>query len=174
MKNKWYAQPEMIVAISALITSLVAVIVAMYSAYIDRAYAKASVWPSVVIARSWQSNRYEYIVLNQGNGPAIVNYVTMNVNGQPATSWEDVLQIVAPEKKVSYQQSHISNGVIRPGQKIQAFKTGDSAMVPLLLDATFEVTMCYCSIYEDCWITSGVEAPKPVSACTLPDESFLQ
>ena len=67
MKRKWYTQPEMLVAISALITSLVAVVVAMYSAYIDRAYAKASVWPSVIIARSWQSNRYEYIVLNHSH-----------------------------------------------------------------------------------------------------------
>ena len=174
MKRKWYTQPEMLVAISALITSLVAVVVAMYSAYIDRAYAKASVWPSVLIARSWQSNRYEYIVLNQGNGPAIINYVTMKVNGQPVTQWQDVLNIVAPDLLVNYQQSHISNGVIRPGQQIDAFKVNDPKMVSALLKATFEVEMCYCSIYEDCWISTGVEAPQAVSMCEIPGNRFLQ
>lgn len=174
-KRKWFTKPEMLVAISALITSLVAVIVAMYSAYIDRAYAKASVWPSVLITRSIQSNRYEYIVVNQGNGPAIVNYVTMKVNGQPVSSWQDVLHILAPESEASFQQSHIGAGVIRPGQHVSAFVVTEPDLVSVLQDASFEVSLCYCSIYEDCWITSGIEAPQAVNACVLSDKNrFIQ
>ncbi len=46
MKNTdtvaWYKIPEMIVALSALLISIVMTIVAIYSAHIDRSYARAS------------------------------------------------------------------------------------------------------------------------------------
>ena len=41
----WYKNPEMIVALSALIIGLVTAFTSIYSAYVDREYARASVWP---------------------------------------------------------------------------------------------------------------------------------
>ncbi len=43
--NKWYTNPEMIVALSALLIGIVTAFTSVYSAYVDREYARASVWP---------------------------------------------------------------------------------------------------------------------------------
>ena len=53
MKNtKWYKNPEMIVALSALFIGLVTAFTSIYSAYVDREYARASVWPRLEIFSS--------------------------------------------------------------------------------------------------------------------------
>lgn len=175
MKNKWYLQAEMLIAFSALFTSLVAVIVAIYSAYIDRSYAKASVWPSMLLARSWGENRYDYLAINQGNGPAIIHYVIIKVNNQPVTQWPEAMEIVYPQEDAIFTQSHVGSGVVRPGQTITAFSTKDPKLVEKLLDVKLAVTMCYCSIYNDCWISSGVAPAQEVDACAAPiSDTFLQ
>lgn len=175
MDRKWYAQPEMLIALSALITSLAAVVVSVYSAYIDRSYAEASVWPSVVIARSWGQNRYEYIVLNQGNGPAIVHYARFSINGQVVKDWEQAFEVIQPGQPQNYTQSHIGSGVIRPGQQIQAMKVTSAASVADLLNTDVEAEICYCSIFDDCWVSSGIEAPVSVERCEINEaERFLQ
>ncbi|MAQ00946.1 MAG: hypothetical protein CL586_02280 [Alteromonadaceae bacterium] len=175
MQKKWYLQPEMIIAFSALITSLAAVVVSIYSAYIDRSYAKASVWPSLLVARSWGQDRYEYIVLNQGNGPAIVHYAKLTVDGQIVNHWQQAFEQLLPDQPHSYLQSHIGTGVIRPGQQIQAMKTNDPETVKTLLNASISAEICYCSIYDDCWLSAGVNAPISVEKCDInEDERFLQ
>ena len=52
VKEKWYKNPEMIIALTALFIGLLTAFISIYSAYTDRAYAKASVWPKIEIFRS--------------------------------------------------------------------------------------------------------------------------
>ena len=72
--TKWFQNPEMVIALSALLIGLVTAAVSIYSAYIDREYAKASVWPKLEIFRNTQSDSFAYQVLNSGTGPAIIQY----------------------------------------------------------------------------------------------------
>ena len=72
---KWYKSPEMIVALSALIIGLVTAFTSIYSAYVDREYARASVWPRLEIFRSFNGNSsFSYGVSNNGTGPALIKY----------------------------------------------------------------------------------------------------
>ena len=73
---KWYKKPEMIVAFSALLISLITAAVSVYSAYVDRSYARASVWPRLELHRSFGSNHFNYGVTNSGNGPVSMDYET--------------------------------------------------------------------------------------------------
>ncbi|WP_445768576.1 hypothetical protein [Rheinheimera sp.] len=50
--------PEMIIAGSALLVSLITAFVSIYSAFIDRAYARASVWPRLEIFRSYNDGYF--------------------------------------------------------------------------------------------------------------------
>ncbi len=48
----------MIIAGSALLVSLITAFVSIYSAFIDRAYARASVWPRLEIFRSYNDGYF--------------------------------------------------------------------------------------------------------------------
>jgi hypothetical protein len=74
VKEKWYKNPEMIIALTALFIGLLTAFISIYSAYTDRAYAKASVWPKIEISRSHNVDSFSYGVANKGTGPALIKY----------------------------------------------------------------------------------------------------
>jgi len=93
MKNKkWYQNAQIIFALSALTVSLVAVIVGVYSAYIDRAYARASVWPRLGVGYSNVTEfggtpTFKYLVSNNGTGPAIIKHIQISYGGELVKNW---------------------------------------------------------------------------------------
>ncbi len=80
---KWYKNPEMIVAFSALLIGIVTAFTSIYSAYVDRTYARASVWPRLEIFRSFSQGNFSYGVDNNGTGPAIIKYARVKYEGKP-------------------------------------------------------------------------------------------
>ncbi|MDC8831425.1 hypothetical protein [Alteromonas gilva] len=174
MQKKWYLQSDMLIAFSALITSTVAVIVAIYSAHIDREYARASVWPSVLFTRSYNEGEYSFVAMNQGNGPAIIHYVKLAVNDTLVYEWQDVFEL-AGLPSARFTQSHLGSGIIRPGQQINAITIHDATLLPKFLKLKLGAQMCFCSLYGDCWVSDGFRVPQEVAACIIEDEErFLQ
>ncbi len=103
MENpKRYKNPEMIVALSALLIGLVTAFTSIYSAYIDREYARASVWPRLEIFRSYSGNSFSYGVANNGTGPALIKYAKVQDGSKYIKMWKEV-----PSFK-NITQSHIS------------------------------------------------------------------
>ena len=78
-----FKNPEMIIAASALIVSLITAFVSIYSAFIDRAYARSSVWPRIELARGHNTkSSFRYIVSNNGTGPALIQYARVTYDGE--------------------------------------------------------------------------------------------
>jgi hypothetical protein len=109
---KWYKSPEMIVALSALLIGLVTAFTSIYSAYIDREYARASVWPKLEIFRSFNSNSFSYDVSNSGTGPALIKYAKVQDGSTYIKTWEEI------ELFKNIRQSHISNRTLSPQNSI--------------------------------------------------------
>jgi hypothetical protein len=61
-KIKLYKSPEMLVALSALFIGLLTAVISVYSAYVDREYARASVWPKLELSRSHNEKTFSYYV----------------------------------------------------------------------------------------------------------------
>jgi len=168
--NKWYKKPEMIVAFSALLISVVTAIVGIYSAYIDRSYARASVWPRLEIFRSFGGEKFEYGVTNSGNGPALIKYAVVQYKSNAIKYWGDIPSLP------NFTQSHLSTRILSPQNSIKPIVyRGEKSKVFLKADEFIDIELCYCSIYEECWLTNRVNEPKLVNSC-LVDESkaFLQ
>ncbi|WP_068547721.1 hypothetical protein [Thalassotalea crassostreae] len=165
MNNNWYQKPEMIVALSALLISIVTAIVGIYSAYIDRSYARASVWPRVEIYRSFSGDKFEYGVTNSGNGPALIKYAVVEYNSKAIKTWSEV------PKLGNYSQSHISTKILSPQNIINPISyRGENIEAYLTADKSIDIELCYCSIYDECWLTSRVNEPIVVDSCVV-DES---
>ncbi|MBM7073869.1 hypothetical protein JQC92_17820 [Shewanella sp. 202IG2-18] len=112
-KKAWLVKPEMIIAVSALLISVVTTITSIYSTYIDRSYAKALVWPRLELSRTYNDKQFAYVLANSGNGPAIIKYAVVKYKGKPIETW---VQIPELDDFVSFLQSHMGNRVLPSNQ----------------------------------------------------------
>jgi hypothetical protein len=114
MENqKWYKNPEMIVALSALLIGLVTAFTSIYSAFVDREYARASVWPRLEIFRSFGGESFSYGVTNSGTGPALIKYAKVQYGEKYIKTWNEI------ESFTNIRQSHIGNRTLPPQNTIK-------------------------------------------------------
>ena len=164
-------------AIIASFVGLLALVVAGYTAYIQRQQVSAQVWPYLLGAVS--SNDNELIWINKGVGPAIIRNVEVMVDGKPQSDWLAVLRSlgVADPK---FHQSTLNFNVISPGEKVDWLQFQNRADYDQfrLLQPRLHVKVCYCSTLGDCWVVdsaiSGI-GRIPVNRCPrLPAASQFQ
>ncbi len=171
--KKWYQKPEMIVAMSALVMTLVATTVSIYSAYIDRSYARASVWPRLQIFKSFGTTHFSYGVSNPGNGPAIIKYAKVEYKSDPISEWKDI-----PEIPKGFVQSHMGQIILSAQQAMApiAYKDTELNVTKLLeINNSLGIELCYCSIYNECWIIDRSNNPQSVNECIIdPKIAFEQ
>ncbi|TKB43367.1 hypothetical protein [Thalassotalea mangrovi] len=167
---KWFKNPEMIIALSALFIGLLTAVISIYSAYIDRAYARASVWPNVELYRSFERHSFSYGVVNSGTGPALIKYARVALDGSPIKRWSDI------EAFADISQSHIHNRTLPAEQTITPLIYEGEAIAAILeVDNRLAIELCYCSIYGDCWVVDRNNTPKPVNECVIEHQhAFLQ
>lgn len=167
---KWYKNPEMIVALSALLIGLVTAFTSIYSAYVDREYARASVWPRLELFRSVSDNSFSYSVSNNGNGPALIKYAKVKDGANYVKMWKEI------ELFQNITQSHIGNRTLSPQSTITPLLyEGDNTKAILKADDSISIELCYCSIYEECWVVNRSSRPTAVESCSIDDKQiFLQ
>ncbi len=165
VSRKWYRNPEMIVALSALLIGLVTAFTSIYSAYIDREYARASVWPRLEIFRSYSGDSFSYGVNNSGTGPALIKYASVQYGSKYIKMWKEI----EPFKNI--RQSHIGNRTLSPQNSIvPVLYKGDNAEALIKADDLISIELCYCSIYEECWVIDRANRPLVVEACNIDDK----
>jgi hypothetical protein len=110
-------------AVAAIIASLVgflALLVAGYTAYVQRYTAQiqnkqvqAQVWPHLHIAQStFPPSIY---VVNQGVGPAIIRSVEVLVDGKPQPDWDHVFAAIGMRGDINTQGPAMGGYVLTPG-----------------------------------------------------------
>lgn len=178
MSKVWYKNAELIIAVSALITSVVAVVTSLYSAKIDRDYARASVWPRIEIYRSFRSaGTFDYNITNSGTGPAVIKHAVVKLDGEPVQRWRQITNALS-EQKISFTQSHMGNRILPSQQTIHPLLIKSSLDISEFLrqeSKRVTITLCYCSFYDDCWETDRMNQPKEVEQCAVNEKDrFLQ
>ncbi|MCW8108309.1 hypothetical protein OPS25_07360 [Alteromonas ponticola] len=124
------------------------------------------------IARSFDDGiqTFSYIVSNQGTGPALIKYVKVSSDSTYIKRWADI-----PEFR-HFSQTHI-NGITLPAEhSVTPFEyKGDQFPVVMKLDEDIAIELCYCSIYDECWVTNKSGTTRSVEECSMEQEqAFLQ
>jgi len=166
-----YRSPEMIIAMSALFISIVTAAVSIYSAATDRAYAKASVWPRLEIFRSFSSDKsFKYGVNNSGTGPALIKYAKVQYDSNIIKAWYDIPEF----NKIT--QSHLGSRILPSQGNITPLSyKGENANLFIAADKKVSIELCYCSIYDECWVTDRSNQTKSVEQCVINEkDKFLQ
>lgn len=166
---------DAVAAVIATLVGMLALVVAGYTAYIQRQQVRAQVWPYLMMANS--DNSSEYMWFNKGVGPAQVKSVQVSVDGKPQRNWAAVFRSMRLEN-LNYGQSTLAGDVLSAGEKLDwlQFKEHDdfqrfreSAHLMKL-----GVRVCYCSTLGDCWVNDSTRSWNdrwPVGACPKLPES---
>lgn len=169
-------------SVLALGVSLLALAIGAYQTRLMQDQARASVWPYLTIGTTYTNDLdkdgFVLQVDNFGIGPAKIGSVKLALDGKPQRSWDDVLEAL-DVKDASYSTSSLHGDVIPPNinreTTIGAIRINERKAAKLFheADSRFTLEICYCSVYDECWISrwhrSGVE---PVARCTVPNVPF--
>lgn len=149
-------------ALAAIIASLVgflALLVAGYTAYIQRYTAElqakqvqAQVWPYLLVGNNDSTQSID--VGNKGVGPAIVKTAQVFIDGTPQTTWSNVLAALGLPAH-GYSQSTLNPNVLSAGEELQIIRIPDKDRWQAFRVAAvgrMALDVCYCSTLGECWL----------------------
>lgn len=166
---------EKIVALTAIVISICALVVSFYEVRIMRTQQKASVWPYVIMEDQYSGKGFAVEASNKGLGPSKIESVRVWVKGKQVNELDDIfVELVGPDHGITYNDftvNNINKSVLEPGYSKPLFRLNWT-------DATREIQknlylinieVIYSSILGDCWKLSLRENNKPCD-CPKPDE----
>ncbi|HEX7326099.1 MAG TPA: hypothetical protein VF292_12220 [Rhodanobacteraceae bacterium] len=164
---------DALAAIIASLVGLLALIVAGYTAYIQRQQVRAQVWPYIALGTSNAGGQYEIYALNNGVGPAIVKSVQVLVAGKPVKDWNSLYKAVGFASTGKQVTSTLNRIVVPAGGHVHWIRFTDAARIDAFTDdlvrsgAVFRV--CYASTLGEAWMTvytlKTMPRRRPVAAC---------
>ena len=189
----------MLVALSAVLLSVCGLFISIYETSLIRQAQRASVWPYVQVGVSITQEGIKLWVQNTGVGPARIQAGAVTYKGETQADWSDLIRSVVGEEadSVSRYWSLINGRVLpsnSPRETIFAVTKDSGAaereVIALLrraiLEGAVDITVCYCSVYDECWTSSlqdvlsrsrGVETPSgsgEVNGCDSAKRSGIK
>jgi hypothetical protein len=174
---------EMLIAVTALITSICSIVIAVHHGKIMEKLVQANSLPYMQGGFSDVQPGGERIMsldlLNRGVGPAHEQSLRVKVDGEYVNSVSElILASLGPEVAPAAEAAlaPMKNGLrtrFIPGGEQQLifrmFRKDENAQYWDLLEKAqekWEFEFCYCSVFDECWEVLGKwEEPKPVQAC---------
>lgn len=177
-------------SIVALATSFLALSLSAYQARLMneqtrlmQSQSRASVWPYVSISYSindeGENRGYSWQVSNDGVGPARIETVTMTLDGKPVHHWRELFRALFGDADVPATYSQVYGRVLPPSTNrettIDALHLTDMAQAKAFFAAQdrIDMTICYCSVYDDCWIARKQNPDvQPAARCDRSADPF--
>ena len=167
--RKWWKDPEMLTALSAVFIGVVALIIGAYQAKVASDQRAASVWPYLEVARySIQGNKYGLNIVNKGVGPAIIKQMDVLVDGKPMTGWSTAFRTMINEDiDIRSVYSTTNKTVIAVQESKEMVDITDDSLISKIqaVPDDIKVKICYCSIFNDCWLGGRGIQPIEVKSC---------
>lgn len=164
---------DAVAAVIAALVGMLALLVAGYTAYIQRQQVRAQVWPYLLMGKSNANGHYEFEAFNKGVGPAIVRSVQVLVGGKPVANWHELQRLLGFKPTGEFVQSTLNGMVLAPGEQINwiAFENASdvNAFTADWEKFHVEARVCYSSTLGESWLATyhsgGLERPRLVSRC---------
>ncbi len=161
---------EMVVAGSAVFISVCALVVSIYEAKIMREQQYASAWPYLNHGPKYIYQKgLLYDVENVGLGPALIQDVSIKIGEKevegPQALVEELLDISLDTLPIGYFT--LEGTVLAPGDKVSLLQVIDLDLAQRFreMEERYQIEICYCSIYEDCWSIRSKRQPEKVESC---------
>lgn len=190
---------EVLVSGAALVTAVAAVVITLEQTKVMREEAELerrnarigvmpSVWVGTHIGDSAGEAYFRIVLTNKGLGPAVIERVDVDYKGKPVGNWDELARRMAADlgsaKDFQGDVLFSSRSPVSPGLMLEAggdavplnvVESGDAEGLKLLIRGTphLQVTLCYCSLYGDCFRTELFRRPQQVDACEAAEKPFI-
>jgi hypothetical protein len=181
---------ELVIAITALITSVSSIAIAVHHGRIMERLVQANSLPYMQAGFSDATPEGERVlsldVLNRGVGPAHQQSLRVKVDGRYVKSLPELIHAsVGPAQSAEADrvfkdrtlQNRVRTRFVPGGEAQMVFripKTAENERYWKLLEAAqrkWDIEYCYCSVFDECWqVRRKWGEPAPVEACAR-DES---
>lgn len=167
---------HLLITIPTFVISIALAYATFVQADATRKIQRSETWPFVSYGTSNATpdgkSEISLSLTNNGVGPAKLEAMEFLYEGRPLPSPREFLrQCCAGPSKLAFMSEPVT-GVLRPGQQrnfIRLPRTDENAAMWQKLEIErwkVVVRSCYCSIFDDCWITDSRKAnPEPVEVC---------
>lgn len=186
---------DIILGVSAAVVSLVSLWLGLHSAHSMEKLVAANSFPYVELMRSTTSpipmpgtersrNAVEYEMVNNGIGPARIDWVQMTFKGKPVHDLGELLDACCAGWKEEdvrglNRRGGINGALVRAGGSVKMFTWTEPAEPSAAFDALHRqmgyvtYSACYCSVFDECYVrTAASEKPAPVEHCVAPAVPF--
>lgn len=162
--GRWLSRPQTLIGLSALLLSVCGLFISIYEASLVRRQQRASAWPHLEVAPSLGDGRVKLWIRNTGVGPARIHAAALTYDGETLPGWDALLRELSEDAgRIPTYRSQVSGRVFPADSQGEAFfavepESGEAAreLVPILRreieTGRLDVEVCYCSVFEDCWI----------------------
>lgn len=168
-----------LIGLPALIASLALAYFAFVQADATQKMQTGGVMPFVTFGTSngdEQGNQDIALSLtNNGVGPAILGPIEIRYEGKPITTPLDLLEKCCTDREprgLRFSTSPSTGIAVRPGETVEFISFPRTPTTETVWQALnkerwkLKVRACYCSIYNDCWVTEGMQGlPRRVNKC---------
>jgi hypothetical protein len=167
---------DALAAIIASFVGLLALIVAGYTAHIQRQQVRAQVWPYLEIRTFNGLGYYKLVAFNKGVGPLVVQSVQVLAAGKPVPDWETLDRLLGFEPKGGVVGASLNKTVLAPGGQIPWLIFQNAADVDAFAAdwarSHVVARVCYSSTLGDSWLTVFV-AGETSTTRAVPDCPIL-
>jgi hypothetical protein len=172
-----------LVSIVAIALSICALLVSVFEVSAIRDETRFQVWPFLSLGTSYSADGFRIVIENKGVGPAKIRSVDYSFDGEqldadsPGEMFNALIRKTLGEEDSFdyslYRMSDPEGGVMSADEATDLFAVPweeSSDRIQRLANSWQEqlfVTVCYCSVYEDCWLAelNGGE-PAEIDRCS--------
>jgi hypothetical protein len=163
---------EMLIAICAVLTSVIALFVAWDQGRVMRAQQHGSVYPVVQMV-GFVSRVPDHVSLglnisNSGVGPALIESVTMLKDKTPLDSLTAYRDRLPAGYDISW--TGLTGRALAPGAQVTALEISwpresitDGQLYQIAAEwGELEMEVCYCSVFDRCWLARDLDRERAV------------
>jgi hypothetical protein len=155
------------ISILALGVAFFALVITAYEGYATRRHNRLSVKPFLFTSFDYDNEGSGWSLYNKGVGPALIKWCEVRVDGQPMHDWREAIEKLGAKINTEFEFS-------MPSWIYEANRTNRLLWLPRSSEESvvranhnrLVIKLCFCSIYDECWIRETNSEPKPVGNCS--------
>ena len=184
---------ETVGSLVAMVIGASALFVAWDQAQVMRAQQHASVWPLInsdfTVDPSADGLSIDMRVSNRGVGPALIKSATILIDDEPVRHRPEMMRAIFGEQPPSGSASVVGSSIesiaLGAGESAQLFRVtweASEANVAAFTalgsryingeGAEIRMEICYCSVFDRCYVSKDDGRPAPTKTCPAPTNLF--
>ncbi|TBR16918.1 hypothetical protein EPO15_18105 [bacterium] len=160
-----------------IFVGLMALSLTVYGGCEDRRFKRLSVRPELGIEFKQEKDWVGWTMGNTGLGPARVRWFHVTLDEKPMKDWVKVkASLPMPVSQFTYTDPY-PDTIVRQGERFELFGFhGDYPAAATFRRAAPRVVMsiCYCSLYEDCWRATSASGYIVKDSCRRPPDGAFE